>query len=193
MRRNCKDSIKNGEKFPETIRKCHTFFGHRKATFRNTLANLIQISGDNSKISIHNRKNKMCCLRGRSDKYLTSLPKGVTIAREIYSRVVHSRRRLLLKFQSNRTRSFVLTACRNGRVRGFYKNGRRAISVGDSILVFGRKSRSEIKERLEVVYGDSSPSMATVKIGLTSFNVVARWFLMSHAQVHQKQLPRRIT
>ena len=45
------------------------------------------------------------------------------------------------------------------------------------------KSRSEIKERLDVVYGDSSPSMATVKIDLTSFNVVARLFLMSHAQV----------
>ena len=58
------------------------------------------------------------------------------MASEIYYRVVQSRRRLLSKFQSNLTRSFVLTACGNGRVRGFYKNGKRAISVGDSILVF---------------------------------------------------------
>jgi len=38
---------------------------------------------------------------------------------EMYYRVVHSRRRLLSKFQPNRTRSFVLTACGIGRVRGF--------------------------------------------------------------------------
>jgi len=30
-------------------------------------------------------------------------------------------------------------------------------------------SRSEIKERLDAVYGDSSPSMATVKNGLNEF------------------------
>ena len=58
-------------------------------------------------------------IRGRSDKYLASSLEGVTIAIEICYRVVHYRRRLLSKFQSNRTRSFVLTACGNGRVRGF--------------------------------------------------------------------------
>ena len=63
-------------------------------------------------------------IRGWFDKYLASPLKGVTIAREIYYRVVHSRRRLLTKFQLNRTRSFVLTACENGRVRGFDKNGK---------------------------------------------------------------------
>jgi len=68
-------------------------------------------------------------IRGQSDKYLASPPDGVTIAREIYYRVVHSRRRLLSKFQPNRTRNFVLTACGIGRVRGFQKNGERAISV----------------------------------------------------------------
>ena len=78
-------------------------------------------------------------VRGRSDNNLASSPAGATIAREIYYRVVHSRRRLLSKFQSNWTRSSVLTACGNGRVRGFYKNGKRAISVDDSILVFGRE------------------------------------------------------
>ena len=51
--------------------------------------------------------------------YLASSPEIATIAREIYYRVVHSRRRLLSKFQSNRTRSFILTACGNGQVRGF--------------------------------------------------------------------------
>ena len=75
-------------------------------------------------------------IRGRSDKYLTSSSEGATVAREMYYRVVHSRRRLLSKFHSNRTRSFVLAAWGNGRVRGYYKNGKRAISVGDSILVF---------------------------------------------------------
>ena len=34
-------------------------------------------------------------IRGRPDKYLASPPEGATIAREIYYRVVHSRRRLL--------------------------------------------------------------------------------------------------
>ena len=67
-------------------------------------------------------------IRWRSDKYLTLPPEGATIARQ-----------LLSKFQSNRTRSFVLTAYGNVRVRGFYKNGKRAISVGDSILVFERE------------------------------------------------------
>ena len=56
-----------------------------------------------------------------------------------------------------------MTACGNGRVYGFYKNGKRAISVGDSILVLEGKSRSEIKEHLDSVYGDSFPSMATVE------------------------------
>ena len=78
-------------------------------------------------------------IQGRCDKYLVLSPVGAIIAREIYYRVVHSRRGLLSKFQSNRTRSFVLAACGNGRVRGFFKNGKRAISVGDSILVFGKE------------------------------------------------------
>jgi len=81
---------------------------------------------------------KTSIIRGQSDKYLAS-PTDVTIAREIYYRVVHSRRRLLSKFQPNRTRSFGLTACGIGHVRGLYKNGERAISVCDSILVFGRE------------------------------------------------------
>jgi len=57
--------------------------------------------------------------RGQSHKYLASPPDGVTITKEIYYRVVHSCRRLLSKFQPNRTLSFVLTACGIGRVRGF--------------------------------------------------------------------------
>ena len=58
-------------------------------------------------------------LRGQSDKYLASPPDGATIAREIYYRIVHCRRRLLSKFQPNRTRNFVMTACGSCRVRGF--------------------------------------------------------------------------
>ena len=63
------------------------------------------------------------------------------------------------KFQSNRTRNFVLTACGNGRVRGFYKNRKRVIRF----FFLEGKSRGEIKGRLGAVYGESSPSMATVK------------------------------
>ena len=66
-------------------------------------------------------------IRGRPDKYLASPPEGATIARQIYHRVVHSRRRLLSKFQSNRNRSFVLTACGNGLVRGFPKIDRKSV------------------------------------------------------------------
>ena len=58
-------------------------------------------------------------IRGRSDMYLASPPDGVSIARDIYYRVVHSHRRLLSKFQSNRTFSFVLTACGSGHAGGF--------------------------------------------------------------------------
>ena len=88
-------------------------------------------------------------VRGRSDKYLASPLDGATIAKETYCRVVHSRRRSLSKFQSDRTRNFVLTACGIGRVREFYKNGRKAISVGVSILVFG----SEIAQRNQRALG----------------------------------------
>ena len=133
--------------------------------------------------------------RGRFDKYLASPPEGATIARQIYYRVVHSRsRRLLSKFQSNWTLSFVLIACGNGRVSEFYKYGKRAISVGDSILDFEREITQRNQRALGccVRFGDCPPSMATVKIGLKSFNVVARRFLMNHAQVSRNRLPRRI-
>ena len=90
------------------------------------------------------RRSARSRVRGRSDKYLTSPPEGATISREIHYRVVHSRRRLQSKFQSNWAPSFVLTAFGNGSVHGFYKNEKRAISVGDSILVLEGISRSEI-------------------------------------------------
>lgn len=51
-------------------------------------------------------------LQGRSDKYLDSPVDGATIARDIYYRVVHSRKRLLSKFQVNGNSSFFVTACR---------------------------------------------------------------------------------
>ena len=70
-------------------------------------------------------------VRGRFDKCLASPPEGAAIARDVLHRVVHSRGRLLSKFGSNRTRNFVLNACGNGRVRGFYKSEKRTISVGD--------------------------------------------------------------
>ena len=117
-------------------------------------------------------------IREQSDKCLTSSPEGATIATEIYYRVVHSRRRLLSKFKSNRTRSFVLTACGDGLVRGFYKNGKRVISVaiGDSILVFGR----EIAQRNQRALGYCLCTVTLLlrwrplKICLTSFNMVTR-------------------
>ena len=79
---------------------------------------LIQVQGGPSNIWNLNRLLKKL-IRGRSDKYLASPHDGATIAREIYYRVVHCRRRLLSKFQPNRTRSFVLTTCGSCRVRGF--------------------------------------------------------------------------
>ena len=72
------------------------------------------------------KRNSFTDIRGRSDKYLASPPGGATIAREINCRAVHSRRWLLSKFQSNRTRSFVLNACGNGRVWGFYKKWKKS-------------------------------------------------------------------
>jgi len=62
---------------------------------------------------------KLSAYEGSPISTLSLPPDGVTIAREIYYRVVRSRRRLLSKFQPNRTCSFVLTACGIGRVRGF--------------------------------------------------------------------------
>lgn len=56
-----------------------------------------------------------------------------------YYDVVHSRRQLLLKFQPNQTYTFILTACGSGCVRGFEKNGKREMSVSDSILPFKRE------------------------------------------------------
>lgn len=43
------------------------------------------------------------------------------------------------------------------------KNGNIAISIGDSIIFLEVESRSEIKERLDVVYIDFSPSIVILK------------------------------
>ena len=102
-------------------------------------------------------------LRGRSDKYLASLLEGATNVTEIYYRVVHFRRRLLSKFKSNRTRNFVLTACETGVFADFTKMEKEQYRSVIRFLFSKWKSRSEIKERLDAVYGDSSPSMATIK------------------------------
>lgn len=48
------------------------------------------------------------------NKCLVSPHDGATIAREVYFRVVLSHRLSLSKFQPNRARSFVSTACRTG-------------------------------------------------------------------------------
>ena len=125
-------------------------------------------------------------IRGRSDKYFTSPPEGATIARKIYYCVVYSRRRLMSNFQLNRTRNFVLIVC--GR-EGYYKNGKRANRSVIRFLFLEGKSCSEIKQRVDAVY----LRLRSSKIGLTSFNVVTRRFLMSHAQVLRNRLLRRIT
>jgi len=71
---------------------------------RSTITNLLELSS----IVIGGFKKIMQTdvIRGQSDKYLASPPDGVTIAREIYFRVVHSRRRLLSKFQPNLRKNF---------------------------------------------------------------------------------------
>ena len=61
----------------------------------------------NDENHLRGQSQSLINLRGQFDKCLASPPERATIAREIYYRVVHSRRRLLSKFQSNRTRSFV--------------------------------------------------------------------------------------
>ena len=86
-------------------------------------------------------------IRGRSDKYLVLPPEGATIAREIYYRVVHSRRRLLSKFQSNRTRSFVLSRVETGVSADFTTMEKEQYRSAIRFLFLEGKSRSEIKER----------------------------------------------
>ena len=140
-------------------------------------------------------ENRMMNIRGRSDKYLASSREYATIAREIYYCAVHSRRRLLSKLQSNRTRCFVLIACGNGRVREFYKKWKKQYRSVMRFLFLEGNSHSEIKKRLDAVYGDSSPSMATVKNWFNEFQRgrTSVRFLISHTQVPQNRIPRRIT
>ena len=94
-------------------------------------------------------------IRGRSDKYLASRSNGASIAREIYYRVVHSLTRLLSKYQPNRTRGFVFTACGNGRGGGFLEK-RKKSNIGrcfDSYLWNGNRA-GKSKSALDAVYGD---------------------------------------
>lgn len=55
------------------------------------------------------------------------------------------------------------------------------------------KSRSEIKERLDAVYGDASPSMATVKNWFNEFQRGRTSVFDEHAPVPRKRLLRRRT
>lgn len=110
----------------------------------------------------------------RAVRYVLSLtPYGANIAKAFYYRVVHSRRRLLSKFQLSQTCSFVLTARGSERVGGLWKKEKEQyqsmIQFFSLFFLQGRSYSSEIKERLDTVYSDSSPSMATIK---TWFNKV---------------------
>jgi len=55
----------------------------------------LKIQYEKDSVRFGSTEVKMAEIRGQSDKYLASPPNGVTVAREIYCRVVHSRRRLL--------------------------------------------------------------------------------------------------
>ena len=101
--------------------------------------------------------------------YSASPLEGATIEREIYHCVAYSHRRFLSKFQWNRTCSFVLTACGNGGVRGFYKNGKKKCRSVIRFSFLEGKSCNEIKERLDAVYSDSSTSMVIVKNWFNEF------------------------
>ena len=61
---------------------------------------------------------------------------------------------------SNWTRSFVLTACENGVSADFTKVEKEQYRSVIRFLFLEEKSSSEIKDRLDTVYGDSSPSIA---------------------------------
>lgn len=71
---------------------------------------------------------------------------------------VHSSKQLLSNLQPNWSNGFVLTACMSA-VSCFWKNGKRA----PSILFLEGNLRNEIKQQLDAVHGDFSPSMVTVK------------------------------
>ena len=124
--------------------------------------------------SIHS--NILCniyYIRGRFDNSLASPSEGSTIAREIYYLVVHSRRRLLSKFQSNRTRSFVLTAPGNGCARGFYKNGKGQHQSVIQFLFWKVNRAAKSKSALMLYTVSPLLQWRPSKIGLTSFNMVA--------------------
>ena len=119
---------------------------------------------------------------------LASPPDGASIAREICCCVIHSLRRLLSKFQPNQMRCFVLTAGMSTDFREMRKEQYRSVI---RFLFFEEKLRSKIKERLDTVYGNSSPSMATVKNWFNKFQHGRTSVFVSHVQVPQKWLPRR--
>ena len=107
-------------------RKIFIFFSFKKKRDgpRQGLPQVKVPSSDSYIENIHNyvytykqHINFLYTINLRSDEYLASPPDGATTARKIYNRVVHCRRRLLAKFQPNRTRSFVSTACGNCRIR----------------------------------------------------------------------------
>lgn len=106
-----------------------------------------------------------------TDKYFVSPFDGATIAREIYISVDGD-------CQNISRFGLVLPACGSWRVCGFWKKGKRAISLDSGFWKGNQRA---------------SGSYATIKIGLTSFIVVACPFLMNHVQVLQKWLPLRIT
>ena len=84
-----KDEIEKSDSINITI--CHLYFHTRRRV----------------KEKLHKTWRQIALvLRERSDKYLASPPQGATTARDIYYRVVHSRRRLLSKFQSYQIHSF---------------------------------------------------------------------------------------
>lgn len=89
--------------------------------------------------------------RGQPDKYLTSLPDGATIAREFDYRVVH--------FQNFCWIGLVLLLLPRVEVgvsASFRKMEIEQYQLVIQFLFLEGNSRSEIKERFDAVYGEST-------------------------------------
>ena len=103
------------------------------------------------------------------DKYLASPPDGTNIAREIYYRVVYSLRRLLQHFSRNGLVVLFWPRVEAGVVVDLREMQKEQYRSVIRFLFLEGKSRSEIKEHLDPLYGVTSPLMATIQNWFNEF------------------------
>lgn len=112
----------------------------------------------------------LACAQSQSDVISNQYTRAV---RSVRSSLIHLYRllnshKLQSKFQSNRIRSFVLSACGSGRVRvGVYfrKVEKAQYRLVIRLLFLEGASRSQIRVRLNVVFAASFSSMPLSKTG----------------------------